>query len=787
MNTLALSDVLAIRAMEHVGPFVSRPEIDDALDRTKDDATLLAARARQYFAAIHGGSEALLHRLANILIYTRIGLLSVSIFIGILFGLSADWLGSANSEVIKVRRYAVIVFFAIFFAVYSLICLSWLWIDLIRGRNTSNKLLQVVEWLAMGVFMGCRRLFGGTDTQGLTSPVEYLLRPLYQSRSIALFISRLGCVFTIASLITALISAFVISLFSKPDYEWPSLHDASNQRYWLEQFPPVRLFSQSPTPALVAYLRGEHGIDQDTQRLAFTLMLFDAWILIIAVKLAFLLAYWWTEKLIPREFHVAIDSPRDPYPRCVIEELRKPQPPTIVYHSDPQPKITKPELSGSRLDPPPIDPPTETPVAAVDSAGSMRTDFPPSSSTSSPIDPPPGSESVVAWFDGQLPETFRSAFGACQFLSLTSHSRREQFLQSNWREAVVGFITTLAPAEKELRFLRKLWERSRGERVLLVLGDLTFLRENYQLDAARVRNRLNNWRSVMTDAGWPPEAIVEFDHDSATADSLAQFRTAVAVRWQRATIPPVTGLRRAGHFDRATAVILTSLAERNHQPEREAELLRQSHDAIRNLYQQEQGTSFANLLERSLRRTTVEAMTTVQSSLHSLGTTLAEHAMPPWFRNIPTIIAILARVQTHRSSILRWGVAGGVLAAVTTFTAGAALVPAAMLPAVMPVALFLGAGASLTTALVRLGLASSPATPTATSTVDDGVDSFVRSLVLWSLLLELAGSPEDVLLEALARVMDDFGETPIQNSDEADAAISRIARSLAGISNGGVS
>lgn len=737
MSSLALADVLAIRAMEHAGPFTPRPEIDDALDRSVDDAALLAARARKHFEAFQGGSDTILKRTATTFTTTRIVLIVASALLGVLFGVSADWLGNANAEIVKVRRYFGIVFITVAFAVYSLICLVWLWFDLLFGRKSTNLLLQFVDGVTRFFFRVFRRFFNRTESPSLTGAVDYLTRPLFSYRSVALFISRLGCVFTIASLLSAGASAFAMSLFSKPDYEWKSLSGTSFRQSTLEQFPPIRLFSDPPRPELIAYLAGErHGDAKDSeQRLAFTWMLVDFWLLIVAVKLLFLFAYWLTERLIPREFFVLLNSPRDPYPREVITALRTPSA-TIVADSDPQAAIAEPELSGS------------PPIIAT-------------------------SETVVAWFDGKLPESFRKVFeNAPLFLSLTGPASREEFLNRTWKNAAIGFKATIAPAQKEVRFLSDLREKTNGERVLFVLGDLFTLRENYRRDAARVKARLDDWRSKIVFAGWPKELVVEFDHDAATADSLAQFRAAVAMCWQFQSIALPVGLRKAGRFARAAAEIRKSLAIRTHD---DTALLKQTHDVIREIYQREKSLSFTELLQTSLPRTTGNASAAVRNSLKTLESAL--DVKPEWLDGMMTASATLLKLQTHGRSLAKWGLASAALVAATTLTGGAALLPAAMLPVVAQTALFAGLGGGITATLVRYRLTSAPVASSAT-VVDDGLDPFVRSLALWSLLLELAGSPEEVLLDVLPKLLDAAGETPIQSAEEANSALARIEQEL---------
>ncbi|MCX7422128.1 MAG: DUF2868 domain-containing protein [Planctomycetia bacterium] len=451
---------------------------------------------------------------------------------------------------------------------------------------------------------------------------------------------------------------------------------------------------------------------------------------------------------------------------------------------------------------------TDLAVAVTDNTATM-----PPAATSSQESPPSLTESAMhLWLAGynldppavsswQLPPVLMAAkwiergklVGAtsrCEFLDELRATRSQGPLR------LILFVPTgMTPDQNLVRFLQDARNSlSAQHELLVVLSDLETLRINYGNDADKVRRRLELWSQKCRDAGLDDGDWLEFDHLTLTSGSREQFAQRLT-HWLAGCLPVKRGRHWAGHLRVAFAEIYRVLKELPETPPPDSMIERTQalHEQLTRLYCGNRSSADRlDILRCALPQHMEQARSRMSDALKVMGSSFSEDRMRELKDVLECqIVGPLAWWQSLRRVNWRWSVAGGVLCAVAAPIGVLATAGMSALPFVMPAALFGGVTGTATTAVAmtvavekvfsrlrflvtRPDGADSSFAASANGSSQIGLDELIRSSVLWTLVLELQGTPEVVLAETLNELTSEVGKQPIDRFADAEACLAQV-------------
>ncbi|MCR4415904.1 MAG: DUF2868 domain-containing protein [Thermoguttaceae bacterium] len=350
-------------------------------------------------------------------------------------------------------------------------------------------------------------------------------------------------------------------------------------------------------------------------------------------------------------------------------------------------------------------------------------------------------------------------------LALSSAQVGRVLLVANLREA---------PDDLFVRFLADVvgaLSPAAADGIVLVLTGGTALREKFGGDADRVEARVRLWRQRAASCGVSADHVVEFDHENATAEARRVLRDRLDSLWGlRPADEALThrGLFFAGRFAEAAAMILQAVSQvapaaSPEDVQRQAQSL---HQHIGALYARERG-----LLTRTLANAGPD-LERLHESLADAGRRAGQRVAECVRDGLSAWTNAAARLRTYLGGLSgRWAAAGGIAAALGL--TGLGLTPALVGGAVA--SLF---GLHAPMLLGRLGWGHTHAAePGKDVAKTQALDDLVRANLVWALVLELQGNPEETIARTLSRLLADL-DAPLASIDDARRLLDIVAGRL---------
>jgi hypothetical protein len=348
-------------------------------------------------------------------------------------------------------------------------------------------------------------------------------------------------------------------------------------------------------------------------------------------------------------------------------------------------------------------------------------------------------------------------------------------LASSARVARVLLVANLreAPDDLFLRFLADVvaaLSPAAADGLVLVLTGGTALREKFGGDAERVEARVRLWRQRVASCGVLADRVLEFDHESATAEARRLLRVRLDRIWglrPAGEVLPDRGLHRAGRFAEAARIILQAVWQvapttSVEDVQRQAQSLHQHIGAI---YARERG-----LLTRTLANASPE-LDRFRESLADAGWQAGQRVAECVRDGLASWTNAAARMRAYLGGLSgRWAAAGGIAAALGL--TGLGLTPALVGGAVA--SLF---GLHAPMLLGKLGWGRAPADPAEDAAKPHPLDDLVRGNLVWALVLELQGNPEETIARTLTHLLADLDE-PLASVDDARRLLDLVSGRL---------
>ncbi len=797
-DPLPLADLLAIetlRDLEHGAPEY-RPSVDlplagqidaDPRGGVAHPEEALAQRADRVLSAEYGLGR---QRIADGLRFVRLGWVALLVVVGALAtGICANrLLVRGSNEPVSIDGFAMLLGLNLLLAVPPTLLMI---ASLFGGRAKEKashggfvadlvqdvaRLFLLVYWLLVAALQVVRNRW----LKRLGPGADRALRPLEAVNALlrvwsGVLLRGLGLTSHLAwcvALSVVLASFLASAVFRQYDFRWQStwLDDSSKLAALQAACAPIAGLPLVPVPDedLVRYLDEERfpAETRATHRAASARLLF-----------AMLLYYG----LLPRCLLAAIAGVQvarsvralrpklgDPYFRQVLERLQLPP----MGSSDDIPKGEDRAERGS------------APAAA--SPGATQIQRPASACAAMKPAAAPASKLAVAAFEVAVPKD--------AWLSTFALDERDRaWVLGNAadrasRKAVVDALTAAAPEIARVLLVASLREApddlflqflaallaslpaaAAAETVLVLTGGEA-LREKFGGDADRVEGRVRLWRQRAAACGVSPDRVVEFDHENATSEARRLLRARLDGLW-RAGSSGGTGaaprLHRANRFAEAARLIV-QCAEQAAQTASPEEMERQTqslHARLRELYGRETG-----LLTKALAKAGPD-LERFGQSLADAGRQAGQHAADRLRDGLAAWTNGAARIRAYLGGLSgRWAAAGGLVAALGLTSLG--LTPALVGGAV---ASLFGLHAPLL--LAKLGWRRDPAEPGEAAAERLSLDDLVRSSVVWALVLEVQGSPEESIARALAGILADL-DRPVASAGEARQLLDTVSGRL---------
>jgi len=764
-------------------------------DRFDSDDELLVARARRWLPAHHHLPEDLEHNLDHFAVRWLPAIVSVTF--GMISGLSSTWFTDRDHQV-QVFWFVSIVsiqFLLLVPAAVFLVFQGW------QTRHSKHAdpatkpfgFLNLILAVFVGGFVRCMlwlaRCIPGATSQRAKAGVEHdhglgwkaIAEVLFESHALRLKVAMSLHLFWLTALSLALIGLGWRTAGDQYKFSWRStwidaaaIREVSN--FVAAIGPANRLFAKRPIDeAAVDYLRKspeqleqeerEWRLKQEELELPLDdiskrweqrrLEIQQSWlctlvdfILLLAVLpralvLAPTILLWKRER--DAECRVDLD---DPYCLELLALLRKTGPKFVPGSPQPESQSVLTNLPAERT--PMVEPPA---VPAVNSLRTSKRLW----IAGYNLDPP--TADVLA-----LPPELA---GVTWVGELNGMSDRDELLRDIGRTSgscrLVLFVRALMTPDKTVvGFLRDTHNGiAEPHGLLVVLTELDVLRVNFDNDLNKVRARLNLWVSKCREAGLEEGDCLEFDHLTLTAASRDLLARRLA-DWYAGNVHLERKRHWAGKLPAAFDAISRFVDERPDMQSRDdtIALTHEIHKTLSGIYCGDRPLANPlDLLQRALPRRLEQARDEIRNAIGDFADDHAEGLPEVWKKQVRGLLAwwkILQQVNW------RWSVAGGILCSVAAPVGVLAVAGLSGLPLVMPVALFGGLGGIVTAATAQttifdrlrtllarseVGDTHRPTSPGARATI--GLDELIRSSVLWALVLELQGTPEDVLVDTL--------------------------------------
>ncbi len=808
-GSLPLADLLAIetlRRLEHGEPEY-RPSVDLALAGELDvdhrgaparPWEVLAQRADRILSDRYGLGR---QRIAEGLRLLRLAWLALLAVIAVLAtGICANrLLARRSNEPVSIDGFVMLLVLNLVLAIPP----TLLMIASLLGPHREDKatrggfaaeLLQdvsrvflVVHWLLVAALQAVRsRLVKrhGPGADAIARPLEavnMLLRAWsgVLVRGVSVTSHLAWCL----ALGVVLASFFLSTLFRQYDFRWQSTWlDEASKLAWLRAVcAPIAGLPCAPAPDevedLVRYLSEEPLLAQSRPalRAATARLLFAALLYYGLLPRGVLFAMAWVQ--VARSVRALRPRLDDPYLRAILDRLRRPPMGSSDGPGETGDEASSVPAGGNRF---------AQPGEPEASAGSgSQTARPASPAT--PAEHRPDAQLAVMTFEIDLPEeAWRSTFGL--------EARDRPWVLGNAsdrasRKAILGRLASSsahvgrvllvahlreAPDDLFLRFLADVvgaLSPAAAGGIVLVLTGGTALRAKFGGDADRVEARVRLWRQRAASCGVSADRVLEFDHENATAESRRVLRDRLDSLWAHRSVDevlPHRGLLRAGRFAQAATMILQAVSQAapTASPEDVQPQAQSLHEHLGALYARERG-----LLTRTLANASPE-LERLRDSLADAGRRAGQRVAECVRDGLSAWTNAAARLRAYVGSLSgRWAAAGGIAAALGL--TGLGLTPALVGGAVA--SLF---GLHAPILLGRLGWGhASPAEPGDDAATPHALDDLVRGNLVWALVLELQGNPEETIARTLAHLLADLDD-PLASADDARRLLAVVSGRL---------